>query len=48
MVDAAVTPRSKNRDALNAEIEKGTVTKSTETWVTELSDQSRQECRPKF
>ena len=30
--------RSKNRDALNAEIGKRTVTKSTETWVRELND----------
>ncbi|MET4347021.1 crotonobetainyl-CoA:carnitine CoA-transferase CaiB-like acyl-CoA transferase [Bradyrhizobium sp. RT9b] len=30
--------RSKNRDALNAEIEKRTVTKSTETWVREFND----------
>lgn len=30
--------RSKNRDALNAEIEKRTLTKSTETWVRELNE----------
>jgi len=30
--------RSKNRDALNAEIEKRTLTKSTETWVKELNE----------
>ncbi|MBR0823509.1 CaiB/BaiF CoA-transferase family protein [Bradyrhizobium liaoningense] len=30
--------RSKNRDALNAEIEKRTVAKSTETWVREFND----------
>src|SRR5438552_2039862 len=30
--------RSKNRDALNAEIEKRTLTKSTETWVSELNE----------
>ncbi|WLA54331.1 CaiB/BaiF CoA transferase family protein [Bradyrhizobium diazoefficiens] len=30
--------RSKNREALNAEIEKRTVTKSTETWVREFND----------
>ncbi|MET4419004.1 CoA transferase [Bradyrhizobium sp. RT3a] len=37
--DYATAPsRSKNRDALNAELEKRTVTKSTETWVRELND----------
>ncbi|WIW44401.1 CoA transferase [Bradyrhizobium sp. 62B] len=37
--DYATAPsRSKNRDALNAEIEKRTVTKSTETWVRELNE----------
>ncbi|MGY4622979.1 CaiB/BaiF CoA transferase family protein [Bradyrhizobium sp. USDA 4486] len=37
--DYATAPaRSKNRDALNAEIEKRTVTKSTETWVWELNE----------
>ncbi|WP_409187951.1 CaiB/BaiF CoA transferase family protein [Bradyrhizobium sp. RDM4] len=37
--DYATAPaRSKNRDALNAEIEKRTLTKSTETWVRELND----------
>ncbi|MET3970169.1 CoA transferase [Bradyrhizobium sp. S3.9.1] len=37
--DYATAPaRSKNRDALNAEIEKRTVTKSTETWVREFND----------
>lgn len=37
--DYATAPsRSKNRDALNAEIEKHTVTKSTETWVRELNE----------
>ncbi|WP_441237412.1 CaiB/BaiF CoA transferase family protein [Bradyrhizobium sp. 930_D9_N1_4] len=37
--DYATAPsRSKNRDALNAEIEKRTVTKSTETWVKEFND----------
>ena len=37
--DYATAPaRSKNRNALNAEIEKRTVTKSTETWVRELND----------
>ncbi|MCK1321647.1 MULTISPECIES: CoA transferase [unclassified Bradyrhizobium] len=30
--------RSKNRDALNAEIEKRTLTKSTEAWVRELNE----------
>src|ERR1700712_1777877 len=36
--DYATAPaRSKNRDALNAEIGKFTVTKSTDTWVKELS-----------
>lgn len=30
--------RSKNRDALNPEIEKRTLTKSTETWVRELNE----------
>lgn len=30
--------RSKNRDALNAEIERRTLTKSTETWVRELNE----------
>ncbi|QQN62773.1 CoA transferase [Bradyrhizobium diazoefficiens] len=38
-LDYATAPaRSKNRDALNAEIEKRTVTKSTETWVRELNE----------
>lgn len=37
--DYATAPsRSKNRDALNAEIEKRTVTKSTETWVREFNE----------
>ncbi|MGM4872164.1 CaiB/BaiF CoA transferase family protein [Bradyrhizobium sp. 956_D2_N1_5] len=37
--DYATAPsRSKNRDALNAELEERTVTKSTETWVRELND----------
>jgi formyl-CoA transferase len=37
--DYATAPaRSKNRDALNAEIEKRTLTKSTETWVREFND----------
>ncbi|MGY3234767.1 MULTISPECIES: CaiB/BaiF CoA transferase family protein [unclassified Bradyrhizobium] len=37
--DYATAPaRSKNRDALNAEIEKRTVTKPTETWVRELNE----------
>ncbi|MDT4740690.1 CoA transferase [Bradyrhizobium sp. WYCCWR 12699] len=37
--DYATAPaRSKNRDALNAEIEKRTVTKSTDTWVRELNE----------
>ncbi|MEY9229376.1 crotonobetainyl-CoA:carnitine CoA-transferase CaiB-like acyl-CoA transferase [Bradyrhizobium japonicum] len=37
--DYATAPsRSKNRDALNAELQKRTVTKSTETWVRELND----------
>jgi formyl-CoA transferase len=37
--DYATAPaRSKNRDALNAEIEKRTRTKSTETWVKELNE----------
>ncbi|MGY3343466.1 MULTISPECIES: CaiB/BaiF CoA transferase family protein [unclassified Bradyrhizobium] len=37
--DYATAPaRSKNRDALNAAIEKRTVTKSTETWVHELNE----------
>lgn len=37
--DYATAPsRSKNRDALNTEIEKRTVTKSTETWVRELNE----------
>lgn len=37
--DYATAPaRSKNRDALNAKIEKRTVTKSTETWVRELNE----------
>jgi formyl-CoA transferase len=37
--DYATAPaRSKNRDALNAEIEKRTVTKSTETWVHEFNE----------
>lgn len=37
--DYATAPsRSENRDALNAEIEKRTVTKSTETWVRELNE----------
>ncbi|MBH5403087.1 CoA transferase [Bradyrhizobium sp. CNPSo 4010] len=37
--DYATAPaRSRNRDALNAEIEKRTVTKSTETWVRELNE----------
>ncbi|MET4089339.1 CoA transferase [Bradyrhizobium sp. S3.5.5] len=37
--DYATAPsRSKNRNALNAELEKRTVTKSTETWVRELND----------
>src|ERR1700755_1277086 len=36
--ESATAPaRSKNRDALNAEIEKRTVTKSTETWVREFN-----------
>jgi crotonobetainyl-CoA:carnitine CoA-transferase CaiB-like acyl-CoA transferase len=36
--DYATAPaRSKNRDALNAEIGKFTVTKSTDTWVKELN-----------
>lgn len=35
---ATAPARSKNRDALNAEIEKRTVTKSTETWVRELNE----------
>jgi formyl-CoA transferase len=36
--DYATSPaRSKNRDALNAEIDQHTVTKSTEHWVTELN-----------
>ena len=36
--DYATAPaRSKNRDALNAEISKHTVKKSTETWVDELN-----------
>jgi formyl-CoA transferase len=36
--DYATAPaRSKNRDALNAEIERHTVTKSTESWVSELN-----------
>lgn len=37
--DYATAPaRSRNRDALNAEIEKRTVTRSTETWVRELNE----------
>ena len=37
--DYATAPaRSKNRDALNAEIERRTMTKSTETWVKELNE----------
>jgi len=37
--DYATAPlRSKNRNALNAEIEKRTVTKSTETWVREFNE----------
>ncbi|GMO81715.1 CoA transferase [Bradyrhizobium ottawaense] len=37
--DYATAPaRSKNRDALNAEIEKRTVMKSTKTWVSELNE----------
>ncbi|TYL84551.1 CaiB/BaiF CoA transferase family protein [Bradyrhizobium cytisi] len=37
--DYATAPaRSKNRDALNAEIEKRTLTKSTETWVREFNE----------
>ncbi|WGR73856.1 MULTISPECIES: CoA transferase [unclassified Bradyrhizobium] len=37
--DYATAPaRSKNRDALNAEIEKHTVRKSTEAWVRELNE----------
>ena len=37
--DYATAPaRSKNREALNAEIEKRTVTKSTEIWVRELNE----------
>ncbi|EJN12868.1 putative acyl-CoA transferase/carnitine dehydratase [Bradyrhizobium sp. YR681] len=37
--DYATAPaRSKNRDALNAAIEKRTVTKSTETWVREFNE----------
>ncbi|MET4259646.1 crotonobetainyl-CoA:carnitine CoA-transferase CaiB-like acyl-CoA transferase [Bradyrhizobium sp. S3.12.5] len=35
---ATASARSKNRDALNAEIEKRTVTKSTETWVREFNE----------
>ncbi|MCC8969603.1 crotonobetainyl-CoA:carnitine CoA-transferase CaiB-like acyl-CoA transferase [Bradyrhizobium sp. USDA 4524] len=35
---ATASARSKNRDALNAEIERCTVTKSTETWVRELNE----------
>ncbi|WP_027575736.1 CaiB/BaiF CoA-transferase family protein [Bradyrhizobium sp. WSM1743] len=35
---ATAPARSKNRDALNAEIERRTVTKSTETWVRELNE----------
>ncbi|MBB4361460.1 formyl-CoA transferase [Bradyrhizobium sp. CIR18] len=35
---ATAPARSKNRNALNAEIEKRTVTKSTETWVSELNE----------
>jgi len=37
--DYATAPdRSKNRDALNAEIERRTLTKTTETWVKELNE----------
>ncbi|MBR0994703.1 CoA transferase [Bradyrhizobium japonicum] len=37
--DYATAPaRSKNRDALNAEIEKRTLTKSTDSWVRELNE----------
>ena len=37
--DYATAPaRSRNRDALNAEIEKRTVSKSTETWVREFNE----------
>ncbi|WFT92864.1 CoA transferase [Bradyrhizobium barranii] len=35
---ATASARSRNRDALNTEIEKRTVTKSTETWVRELNE----------
>ena len=35
---ATAPVRSKNRNALNAEIEKRTVAKSTETWVRELNE----------
>ncbi|MBR1162929.1 CaiB/BaiF CoA transferase family protein [Bradyrhizobium elkanii] len=35
---ATASARSKNRDALNAEIERCTVTRSTETWVRELNE----------